>query len=51
MFWMPVEDPVFSGDHVRHDESEIFKRSSKFHQPVSFSMKLAAAAASGWAET
>jgi hypothetical protein len=20
MFWMPVEDPVFSGDQVRHDE-------------------------------
>jgi hypothetical protein len=19
-FWMPVEDPVFSGDQVRHDE-------------------------------
>ena len=29
MFWMPVEDPVFSGDQVRHDRLDNFRRSSK----------------------
>jgi hypothetical protein len=24
VFWMPVEDPVFSGDQVRHDGSRTF---------------------------
>ena len=26
-FWMPVEDPVFSGDQVRHDDSITFYES------------------------
>jgi len=25
-FWMPVADPVFSGDQVRHDDFETFYR-------------------------
>ena len=30
MFWMPVEDPVFSGDQARHDDFETFYEFIKF---------------------
>jgi len=41
MFWMPVEDPVFSGDQVpadnygtgRHDEFGLFTISSNIETP------------------
>ena len=29
-FWMPVEDPVFSGDHVRHDGFGTFYEAVNF---------------------
>jgi len=30
MFWMPVEDPVFRGDQVRHDELGTFYEAIMF---------------------
>ena len=34
MFWMPVEDPVFSRDQVRHDEIRLFTRPSIFKSQI-----------------
>ena len=30
VFWMPVADPVISGDQVRHDDFETFYRIVKY---------------------